>query len=145
MASAAVCSEDALASAKPGALAGEAPHSAELAPQVPCGSEQAAKQLFLQQHGSSYGYQGWMEQHWQEEVGDRLKQGQHYLDYTGAAQYTTSMITSIMGELTSCAFGNPHSRNPSSTRSTQEVDLARSLVLQHFNADPEQYYVIFTK
>jgi selenocysteine lyase/cysteine desulfurase len=55
------------------------------------------------------------------------------------------MITSIMGELTSCAFGNPHSRNPSSAKSTQEVDLARSLVLQHFNADPEQYYVIFTK
>eukprot|EP00882_Tetradesmus_deserticola_P015707 GHRQ01016737.1.p1 GENE.GHRQ01016737.1~~GHRQ01016737.1.p1 ORF type:complete len:108 (+),score=33.49 GHRQ01016737.1:1367-1690(+) len=67
------------------------------------------------------------------------------LHTAGAAQYTTSMITSIMGELTSCAFGNPHSRNPSSTRSTQEVDLARSLVLQHFNADPEQYYVIFTK
>jgi selenocysteine lyase/cysteine desulfurase len=63
----------------------------------------------------------------------------------GAAQYTTTMITSIMGELTSCAFGNPHSRNPSSAKSTQEVDLARSLVLQHFNADPEQYYVIFTK
>lgn len=63
----------------------------------------------------------------------------------GAAQYTNSMITSIMEELTTSAFGNPHSRNPSSARSTQEVNLARSLVLQHFNADPDQYYVIFTK
>jgi hypothetical protein len=42
-----------------------------------------AKDAFLQQHGSSYGYKGWMEQKWQQEVGDRLGQGQHYLDYTG--------------------------------------------------------------
>uniref|UniRef100_A0A383VH74 Aminotransferase class V domain-containing protein n=1 Tax=Tetradesmus obliquus TaxID=3088 RepID=A0A383VH74_TETOB len=126
-------------------MAADAPQTAETSPKVPYGTLEEAKAAFLEQHGSSYGYKGWMEQRWQEEVGDRLGQGQHYLDYTGAAQYTTSMITSIMSELTSCAFGNPHSRNPSSAKSTQEVNLARSLVLQHFNADPEQYYVIFTK
>jgi selenocysteine lyase/cysteine desulfurase len=50
-----------------------------------------------------------------------------------------------MTELTSRAFGNPHSRNPSSSRSTQEVQAAREQVLHFFNADPEEYLVIFTK
>lgn len=50
-----------------------------------------------------------------------------------------------MQELCSSAFGNPHSRNPSSSKSTLEVDRARQLVLQLFNADPEQYHVVFTK
>jgi hypothetical protein len=57
---------------------------ADTASRFACGSVTEAKEAFLQQHGSSYGYQGWMEQHWQAEVGDRLGQGQHYLDYTGA-------------------------------------------------------------
>jgi hypothetical protein len=56
---------------------------AESASRFACGTVAEAKEAFLQQHGSSYGYQGWMEQHWQAEVGDRLGQGQHYLDYTG--------------------------------------------------------------
>jgi selenocysteine lyase/cysteine desulfurase len=50
-----------------------------------------------------------------------------------------------MQELTSRAFGNPHSRNPSSSKSTQEVEGARQLVLQFFNADPNEYHVVFTK
>eukprot|EP00879_Flechtneria_rotunda_P010938 GHRR01011430.1.p1 GENE.GHRR01011430.1~~GHRR01011430.1.p1 ORF type:complete len:340 (+),score=95.00 GHRR01011430.1:1773-2792(+) len=69
----------------------------------------------------------------------------HWLGSTGAGQYTTSMIQAVMQELTSSAFGNPHSRNPSSSRSTQEVSKARAQVLQHFNADPDEYYVVFTK
>lgn len=63
----------------------------------------------------------------------------------GAGMYTNSQITAVMQELTSSAFGNPHSRNPSSSRSTQEVEGARHLVLKFFNADPEQYHVVFTK
>lgn len=63
----------------------------------------------------------------------------------GAGMYTNSQITAVMQELTSSAFGNPHSRNPSSSRSTQEVEGARQLVLKFFNADPEQYHVVFTK
>jgi hypothetical protein len=56
---------------------------ADLASKFACRSLEEAKEAFLQQHGSSYGYKGWMDQKWQEEVGDRLGQGQHYLDYTG--------------------------------------------------------------
>jgi cysteine sulfinate desulfinase/cysteine desulfurase-like protein len=50
-----------------------------------------------------------------------------------------------MQELEGTAFGNPHSHNASSLRATQEVAAARQQVLAHFNADPEQYYCIFTK
>jgi selenocysteine lyase/cysteine desulfurase len=51
----------------------------------------------------------------------------------------------VLQELTSSAFGNPHSRNPSSSRSTAEVEAARQLVLKFFNADPDNYHVVFTK
>lgn len=64
---------------------------------------------------------------------------------TGAGLYTNSQITAVLQELTSHTFGNPHSRNPSSSRSTREVETARQLVLQFFNADPEEYHVVFTK
>jgi hypothetical protein len=46
----------------------------------------AAKQQFMQQYGSGYGYGGWLEQHYQQEVGERLGPGKHYLDYTGDAR-----------------------------------------------------------
>jgi selenocysteine lyase/cysteine desulfurase len=50
-----------------------------------------------------------------------------------------------MRELMLHGFGNPHSRNASSARSTLEVTAARSIVLDYFNADPAEYYVVFTK
>lgn len=50
---------------------------------LPCGALDEARADFLQQYSDSYGYNGWMEQHWQQEVGNRIGQGQHYLDYTG--------------------------------------------------------------
>lgn len=169
-----------------------------------------AKQAFLAAHGSVYGYQGWLERHWGEEVGQRLGPGHHYLDMTGAPMlaaaaaslpgpvhcpssfvsnlsscqsvcqqqqqrtlppsapwllsfpvprsrwfptriaagaglYTNSQIAAVLQELTSSTFGNPHSRNPSSSRSTAEVEAARELVLKFFNADPDTYLVVFTK
>lgn len=42
-----------------------------------------AKAAFLAEHGSDYGYNGWIDAHWQQEVGVRLPGDQHYLDYTG--------------------------------------------------------------
>lgn len=45
----------------------------------------AAKQQFLQQYGSEYGYGGWLDQHYQQEIGSRLGPDKHYLDYTGAS------------------------------------------------------------
>ena len=42
-----------------------------------------AKQHFLLEHGTSYGYNGWLDQNWWQEVGQRLGPDVHYLDMTG--------------------------------------------------------------
>jgi selenocysteine lyase/cysteine desulfurase len=65
--------------------------------------------------------------------------------YAGAGQYTSSQIRATMEELVLHGYGNPHSRSASSARSTAEVAAARQSILQHFNADPADYYVIFIK
>jgi selenocysteine lyase/cysteine desulfurase len=70
---------------------------------------QAAKQQFLQQYGSGYGYSGWLEQHYQQEVGYRLGPGKHYLDYTGAALYPASLLEAVYKDLLTQTYGNPHS------------------------------------
>lgn len=52
-------------------------------------SAAAAKAAFLRQYRHHYGYNGWLDKHWQQEVGYRFGQHlQHYLDFTGAALYT---------------------------------------------------------
>eukprot|EP00775_Hariotina_reticulata_P006756 gene6756-6973_t len=101
------------------------------------------KAIFLEQY-PCYGYGGWLDDNFQQELGKRFD-GQHYLDWTGAGQYTNSQLAAVMQELMLHGFGNPHSRNASSARSTLEVAAARSLVLQHFNADPAEYDIVFTK
>lgn len=104
------------------------------------------KAAFLAQAGSKgYGYDGWLDQNYDFELGNRIGKGQVYLDYTGAGQYTTSQVSAALAELTGAAFGNPHSRNPSSARATAEVTAARAAVLAHFRADPSEYHVVFTK
>lgn len=58
-------------------------------PALSANSFAAAKAAFLREHGDQYGYKGWMDKHWQREVGDRFGPGmRHYLDYTGAALFT---------------------------------------------------------
>jgi selenocysteine lyase/cysteine desulfurase len=42
-------------------------------------------------------------------------------------------------------FSNPHSRNPSSLAAEREIIRARQQVLQFFNADPEEYTVVWTR
>lgn len=52
----------------------------------------AAKSAFLTEYGSWYGYNGWIDAHWQEEVGVRLPDDQHYLDHTGACIECSSIM-----------------------------------------------------
>ncbi len=42
-------------------------------------------------------------------------------------------------------FGNPHSSNPSSLASTQLLEHTREYVLKFFNANSDEYDVIFTQ
>lgn len=70
--------------------------------------------------------------------------GHSYLDYTGGGLYAESQIQDHMAQLTSNVFGNPHSINPTSLAATEITESARHYVLEYFNADPQEYIVIFT-
>lgn len=74
---------------------------------------------------------------------DRL--GHVYLDYTGGGLYAQSQIDTHQHMLHDGVFGNPHSANPTSKAMTDLVEHARHFVLDYFNADPDEYIVIFTQ
>lgn len=70
--------------------------------------------------------------------------GHIYLDYTGGGLYANSQLDQHMEMLKRGVYGNPHSANPTSIASTNLDESARAFVLEFFNADPEEYCVIFT-
>ncbi len=75
----------------------------------------------------------------------RLDAGEHvYLDYTGGGLYAESQLRQHQQLLRENVFGNPHSSNPTSLAATRLVDHARAYVLRFFDADPQEYDVIFT-
>ncbi|MBI1279802.1 MAG: aminotransferase class V-fold PLP-dependent enzyme [Anaerolineaceae bacterium] len=75
----------------------------------------------------------------------RLDAGGHvYLDYTGGGLYGESQIRAHADMLMTQVLGNPHSQNPTSLASTRNVLHARERIHQFFEADPEEYEVIFT-
>jgi molybdenum cofactor sulfurtransferase len=75
----------------------------------------------------------------------RLDIGGHiYLDYTGGGLYAESQLRRHTKLLAEHVFGNPHSSNPTSQAATQLIEHAREYVLKFFNADPDEYLVIFS-
>lgn len=75
----------------------------------------------------------------------RLDAGGHvYFDYTGGGLYGESQIRAHADVLLHQVLGNPHSQNPTSLASTHNVEAARDRILQFFDADPQEYEVIFT-
>jgi selenocysteine lyase/cysteine desulfurase len=72
------------------------------------------------------------------------KNGEVYLDYTGAGVYAESQLRAHYERVRDRAYGNPHSENPASTASTALVESARRAVLRFLNASPDEYAVIFT-
>ncbi len=71
-------------------------------------------------------------------------QGHVYLDYTGSALYPASLVALHGSSLQASVLGNPHSVNPASAKSAKLIERARQRVLAFFDADPEEYQVIFT-
>ncbi len=75
----------------------------------------------------------------------RLDEAGHvYLDYTGGGLYPDRLVREHAQLLLSMVLGNPHSQNPTSLESTRLVEQARQDVLRYFQADPDEYLVIFT-
>jgi molybdenum cofactor sulfurtransferase len=70
--------------------------------------------------------------------------GQIYLDYTAGNLVPQSLVDRHLALLRAHLFGNPHSNNPASVVMTAFVEQARLAVLQFFNANPDEWVVIFT-
>jgi molybdenum cofactor sulfurtransferase len=72
------------------------------------------------------------------------RQGHVYLDYTGGGLYAESQLRDHMVLLSEHVYGNPHSKNLTSMAMTDLVEHVRDAVRRYFNADPDEYLVIFT-
>ena len=70
--------------------------------------------------------------------------GLTYADYTGAALYPESLIARHARYLSENVLGNPHSDSGPSLASTAHVKAAKRRTLQHLDADPALYDVVFT-
>ena len=73
------------------------------------------------------------------------EQRQVYLDYTGGSLYGESQVRQHSEMLRAGVFGNPHSSNPTSVAMTDHVERTRRYVLTYFNANPDDYIVVFTQ
>ncbi|MBA3947423.1 MAG: aminotransferase class V-fold PLP-dependent enzyme [Herpetosiphonaceae bacterium] len=75
----------------------------------------------------------------------RLDQlGRVYLDYTGGSLYAESQLSQHQELLRQNVFGNPHSQNLTSLAMTTLVEQVRTHISSYFNADPDEYTLIFT-
>ena len=70
--------------------------------------------------------------------------GQIYLDYTGGGLHAASQIEAHAELMRARVLGNPHSNSPASLASTGFVERARRVVLEFFNAPPDDYLCVFT-
>ena len=70
--------------------------------------------------------------------------GHVYVDYTGGGLFGQSQVRKHSELLLGTVLGNPHSTNPTSAMATEGVARCRRRVLEFFNADPEEYVLIFT-
>lgn len=66
-----------------------------------------------------------------------------YLDFTGGNLYANSQILKHQKMLLENIFGNPHSENPTSKKSSEFIEETRKSILDFFNAT--EYYCVFTQ
>jgi len=103
-----------------------------------------AKKKFLESDlGAYYGYGNLRIEDIVAEELERFE-NEIYLDYTGAGVYQKKQLKAAFDHLVHNAYGNAHSENPSSSRTSRVVDQMRSRLLRHFNVTEAQYTVIFT-
>ncbi|KAM7209087.1 molybdenum cofactor sulfurase [Naviculisporaceae sp. PSN 640] len=69
--------------------------------------------------------------------------GEIYLDHAGTTLYPKSLMDRFAQEMTSNLFGNPHSASASSQRSSLRIEDIRLRILQFFNADPNEFDLVF--
>ncbi|KAK1752448.1 pyridoxal phosphate-dependent transferase [Echria macrotheca] len=72
-----------------------------------------------------------------------MLQGSVYLDHAGTTPYSKSLMDRFAHDMTAHLFGNPHSASSSSQLSTSRIEDVRLRVLQFFNADPNEFDIVF--
>ena len=78
------------------------------------------------------------------EYGYLDEQDHVYLDYTGSGLAARAQHRAHAQRQAEFVLGNPHSVSPTSEIATELVEKTRSRILQHFNASPDEYAVVFT-
>ncbi|MCJ1318018.1 hypothetical protein MMC15_003345 [Xylographa vitiligo] len=66
-----------------------------------------------------------------------------YLDHAGTTLYSRSLMDEFSKDMMSNLLGNPHSASTSSQLSAQRIENVRLRVLRLFNADPNDFDVVF--
>jgi molybdenum cofactor sulfurtransferase len=80
---------------------------------------------FLSRHSPSYLYSNQQN----PLAAEARFKGVHYLDWTGSALYTAEQLERSRAVLLTEVYGNPHSPNPSSHRSSLAIDALRARIL----------------
>jgi molybdenum cofactor sulfurtransferase len=66
-----------------------------------------------------------------------------YLDHAGTTLYSKSLMERFTADMMGNLFGNPHSASGSSQLSTDRIEDIRLKTLRFFNADPDEFDLIF--
>ncbi|MCJ1350517.1 MAG: hypothetical protein MMC33_000498 [Icmadophila ericetorum] len=72
-----------------------------------------------------------------------MLQDEIYLDHAGTTLCPKSLINAFSRDMMSSLLGNPHSASSSSQLSSRRIENVRVRVLKLFNADPDQFDVVF--
>ncbi|KAF2707137.1 molybdenum cofactor sulfurase protein-like protein [Pleomassaria siparia CBS 279.74] len=72
-----------------------------------------------------------------------MLQGTTYLDHAGTTLYAKSLIERFSADMITNLYGNPHSASNSSQLTTRRVEDIRLRLLKLFNADPEEFDIVF--
>ncbi|KAI5196020.1 molybdenum cofactor sulfurase protein-like protein [Aureobasidium subglaciale] len=66
-----------------------------------------------------------------------------YLDHAGTTLYSKSLLEAFSADMMSNLYGNPHSASQASQRSTHQVQDVRLQLLRYFDANPDDFDLIF--
>ncbi|KAF2832153.1 PLP-dependent transferase [Ophiobolus disseminans] len=72
-----------------------------------------------------------------------MLQGTTYLDHAGTTLYAKSLIERFSSDMISNLYGNPHSASNASQLTTRRIEDIRLRLLGLFNADPQEFDVVF--
>ncbi|EME77934.1 uncharacterized protein MYCFIDRAFT_191255 [Pseudocercospora fijiensis CIRAD86] len=70
--------------------------------------------------------------------------GKTYLDHAGTTPWAKSLINAYAASMTDTLYGNPHSEHKPSRDADARVERTRRKALEFFNADPDDFDLIFT-